>query len=178
MQGRKIIVGVTGGVAAYKSATLVSRLVQRGADVRVVMSEPAKQFVGTATFAALSGQAVMDDLFATSEPLGAHITLARDAELFCVAPATANFLAHTAGGVAGSLLTALYLCFTGPVLMAPAMNCEMWEKPAVQRNVSQLQKDGVQMIGPETGWLSCRQQGAGRMTEPDDIVSAIADALS
>ncbi len=179
MQGREIIVAVTGGIAAYKSAALVSQLVQQGAGVTVVMTEAAQEFVGRATFAALTGRPVARDVFHETEyPLGAHIQLAQRAQLLLVAPATANFLAKAAHGAADDLLGTLYLCFTGPVLVAPAMNCEMWEHPAVQRNVAQLRADGVLFVDPEEGWLSCRQRGIGRMAPPEKIAAAAAEMLS
>jgi len=175
MNGREIVVGVTGGIACYKTAALVSQLVQAGARVSVVMTESAQEFVGPATFEALSGRPVYSRVFHDAEfPLGAHIGLATRGELLCVAPATANFLAKTAHGAADDLLSTLLLAFTGPILVAPAMNTQMWSKPAVQRNVEQLRTDGVVIIDPADGWLSCRQTGAGRMAEPDAIREAIA----
>lgn len=178
MNGREILIGVTGGVAAFKTAALVSQLVQQGAAVTVVMTEAAKQFVGPATFAALTGRPVADNVFDEHPfPLGAHIQLAQRAELLCVAPVTADFLAKAAHGLADDLLSTLYLSFTGPVLFAPAMNCEMWDKAVVRRNVEQLRQDGVQFIDPEEGWLSCRQKGAGRMAAPEKILTAIQDVL-
>jgi phosphopantothenoylcysteine decarboxylase len=177
MQGREIIIGVTGGIAAYKTAALVSQLVQASAGVSVVLTRAAEEFVGPATFAALTGRPVATRIFSPDEPLGAHITLAARAQLLCVAPATANFLASAAGGLANDLLSTLYLAFTGPVLVAPAMNCEMWAKPAVQRNVDQLRADGVQIIDPEEGWLSCRTRGVGRMADPTRIYAAIEQTL-
>src|ERR1700677_2815084 len=136
MQGREIIVGVSGGVAAYKTAALVSRLVQAGAGVSVVMTQSAREFIGPATFTALTGRPIAEHVFdGQQHPLGAHIDLAAKAELLVVAPATANLMAKAAGGAADDLLSTLLLSFTGPVLLAPAMNSEMWEKPAVQRNV-------------------------------------------
>ena len=175
MANHKIIVGVSGGVAAYKSAMLVSRLVQNDYDVRVVVTPSAQKFVGDATFAALSGQGVVSNLFDPQFPLGAHIELAREYDLLCVAPATANFLAKAAGGLADDLLSTLYLCFTGPVIMAPAMNNEMWEKAAVGRNIETLKNDGVTLVGPGEGWLSCRVKGKGRMAEPDEIYDAVVN---
>ena len=124
----EVLLGVTGGVAAYKSAALASQLVQAGAGVTVVMTQSAQQFVGAATFAALTGRPVASDLFDPTVPLGAHITLAERADLFCVAPATANFMAKAAGGMADDLVSTLYLSFTGTVLLAPAMNHQMWGK--------------------------------------------------
>jgi phosphopantothenoylcysteine decarboxylase len=174
----EILIGVTGGIAAYKTAALVSDLVQSGVGVTVVMTRSAEKFIGRATFAALSGRAVATRSFESHEhPLGAHIQLARQAELLCVAPATADFLAKAAHGIADDLLSTLLLSFTGKVLMAPAMNKEMWAKPAVQRNVAQLVEDGVQMVGPGDGWQSCRERGLGRMSEVTEIAAAIRAAL-
>lgn len=178
MNGRRLLVGVTGGIAAFKTAALVSQLVQTGAHVRVVTTAAAEQFVGAATFAALSGRPVARDLFDDPQhPLGAHIELAEWAEMLVVAPATANFLAKAAHGMADDLLSTLYLAFAGPVLLAPAMNSAMWAKPAVQRNVAQLRADGVQFVDPESGWLSCRQQGTGRMASAEQIWKNIQQRL-
>lgn len=168
-----IVLAVTGGIAAYKSAILTSRLVQAGHRVRVVMTSSAEKFIGRATFRALTGQTVVSDLYDASFSLGAHIELARDYDHLIVAPATANFLAKAATGVGDDLVSTLYLCFTGQVLVAPAMNVEMWKHAAVQRNVSQLHEDGIKFVGPQAGWLSCRTQGIGRMAEPETIVEAI-----
>lgn len=179
MKDRALVIGVTGGIAAYKTAALVSQLVQAGALVEVVMTAAAEQFIGRATFEALTGRPVRRDMFHDSDqPLGPHVTLAQQADLLCVAPATANFLAKAAQGLADDLLSTLVLAFKGPMLVAPAMNCEMWAKPAVQRNVAQLRSDGVHFVDPQEGWLSCRQQGAGRMAEPDQIRAAIQRLLA
>jgi len=169
----QILIGITGGIASYKTASLVSELIQNGNQVDVVMTQAALQFIGTATFTALTGTPVATNTFDVAFPLGAHIELARKSDLLCVAPATANFLAKAANGIADDLLSTLYLCFTGPILMAPAMNNEMWEKSAVQRNVDQLRSDGVNFIEPQEGWLSCRTKGIGRMAEPTTIREAI-----
>jgi len=178
MQGREVLIGVCGGIAAYKTAALVSQLVQSGAGVQVVMTEAAGKFIGPATFEALSGRRVLRRMFDEPGcPLGPHIELAERAELLCIAPATANFLAKAASGLADDLLSTLYLSFSGKVLLAPAMNCDMWEKPAVQRNVATLRDDGAAMVGPEEGWLSCRKKGFGRMAGPETIFSAIEAAL-
>jgi phosphopantothenoylcysteine decarboxylase/phosphopantothenate--cysteine ligase len=175
----EIVVAVTGGIAAYKTAALVSQLVQGGAGVTVVMTKSAERFIGPATFAALTGRPVARETFdEASFPLGAHITLADRAELLVVAPASADFLAKAAHGLADDLLSTLYLAFGKRVLMAPAMNTAMWEQPAVQRNVAQLRSDGVQFVDPESGWLSCRQVGAGRMAAPETILAAIQDLLA
>jgi phosphopantothenoylcysteine decarboxylase len=179
MNGRELVVGVTGGVAAYKTAALVSQLVQAGAGVSAVLTASAQQFIGAATFEALTGRSVHTGVFHDPEhPLGAHISLAERGELLCVAPATANFLAKVAHGQADDLLSTLILSFTGPVVLAPAMNCEMWDKPAVQRNIEQLRQDGYILVGPDAGWLSCRQQGMGRMSAPEKILAAIVDQLN
>ncbi|MFO7903925.1 MAG: flavoprotein [Planctomycetota bacterium] len=178
MIAHEILIGVTGGIAAYKTAGLVSQLVQSGAQVSVAMTDTACQFVGPATFAALSGRPVATAVVDSDRfPKGAHIELAERAELLCVAPATASFLAKTARGHADDLLSTLYLCFTGPVLLAPAMNPDMWSKPAVQRNVRQLTDDGTQIIPPEEGWVSCGRTGPGRMAAPDQIQTRIEAAL-
>jgi phosphopantothenoylcysteine decarboxylase/phosphopantothenate--cysteine ligase len=179
MKSRELLVGVTGGIAAYKTAMLVSQLVQQGAKVTVVMTRSAEQFIGAATFAALTGRPVARESFDDAHyPLGAHIELAERGELLCVAPATANFLAKAAQGMADDLLSTLYLAFPGPVVVAPAMNNDMWAKPAVQRNVAQLRQDGVRIVDPEEGWLSCRKRGPGRMAAPETIAAAIAEALT
>jgi phosphopantothenoylcysteine decarboxylase len=175
MNGREILLGVTGGIAAYKAAALTSKLVQAGAKVRVIMTHAATQLVGPKTFEALSGRPVLLDLW--QDDGHPHLEPADNAELLCVAPATANFLAKAACGLADDLLSTLYLAFDGPVIVAPAMNTRMWQKPAVQRNVAQLRADGVILIGPEDGFLSCRHRGPGRMSEPDAIFQLIAETL-
>ncbi len=178
MNGREILIGVTGGIAAYKTAALVSKLVQDGAGVTVVLTDAAREFIGAPTFEALTGRPVPRGLFGEPEfPLGAHIEVARRANVMCVAPATANFLAKAATGMADDLLSTLYLVFDGPVIIAPAMNTQMWSKSAVQRNVDQLRADGVTIVDPDEGWLSCRDQGKGRMADPERIRSAIEAAL-
>ncbi|REJ69698.1 MAG: phosphopantothenoylcysteine decarboxylase [Planctomycetota bacterium] len=175
MQGRELLLGVAGGVAAFKAAALTSQLVQSGARVTVVMTAAAQHFIGRATFEALTGRPVHRDVFDPVDcPLGAHIELAERAELMCVAPATANFMAKAAGGLADDLLSTLYLTNPGPLLLAPAMNSDMWEKPAVQRNLAQLREDGAIIVDPESGWLSCRKTGTGRMASPETIHAAIA----
>ena len=175
---REIVVAVGGGIAAYKVAALTSSLVQEDARVTAVLTKNARRFVGAATFAALTGRPVATRSFDPARyPLGAHIELAQTADLIVVAPATADILAKAATGLADDLLSTLLLCAECPVLMAPAMNAAMWKKPAVQRNISQLTDDGVTIIPPEEGWLSCRQTGAGRMAEPVTIAAAIRATL-
>ncbi|MFM7205699.1 MAG: flavoprotein [Planctomycetaceae bacterium] len=178
VDGREIVLGVTGGVAAYKAAALTSSLVQRGAVVTAVMTAAARKFVGAATFSALTGRPVARRVFDPAYPLGAHIELAARADLLVVAPATADFLAKAAHGAADDLLCTLVLGVECPVLLAPAMNAAMWSKPAVQRNVRQLAEDGVRFVPPGTGWQSCRRQGPGRMAEPDEILAAIGAVLA
>jgi phosphopantothenoylcysteine synthetase/decarboxylase len=175
MKGRELVIGVTGGIAAYKTAALVSRLVQAGAGVSVVMTESATHLVTPKTFEALSGRAVCWDLWTCgSHP---HIELADAAELLCVAPATANLLAKAALGLADDLLSTLLLSFYKPVVLAPAMNARMWAKSAVQRNVETLRADGFQLIDPEEGYLSCGTVGVGRMASPERIFQVIAATL-
>ena len=174
---QRVVVGVSGGIAAFKSAVLVSRLVQRGLDVSVVLTDSAQQFVGAGTFAALCNRAPVTSAFDPRYPLGPHIELAFDCRLFIVAPATAHVIAGCALGLADCLLSTLYLNMECPVLFAPAMSTPMWDKPAVIRNVEQLKTDGVRMIGPESGWLTCRRVGAGRMSEPEAILAACEQFL-
>lgn len=175
MKGRELLIGVTGGIAAYKTAALVSQLVQAGAGVTVVMTRSALRLVGPKTFEALTGRPVGTRVFGPgAHP---HIELAAKADLMCIAPATANIMAKAAWGLADDLLSTLLLAFDGPMLMAPAMNTIMWEKPAVQRNVAQLRVDGVVLIDPEEGYLSCGMHGPGRMAEPEQIFRAIAERL-
>ncbi|HUT90533.1 MAG TPA: flavoprotein [Thermoguttaceae bacterium] len=175
MNGRRLVIGVTGGIAAYKTAALVSRLVQAGATVTVVMTESATRLVGPKTFEALTGRPVRTDVWGPgAHP---HIELAEEAELLCVAPATANLLAKAACGLADDLLSTLLLSFSGPIVLAPAMNSHMWNKPAVRRNVEQLRADGFLLVDPEEGYLSCGAVGVGRMASPDKIFQAIADTL-
>ncbi len=177
MKSANVVVGIAGGIAAFKVATVVSRLVQQGHHVRVALTHNAEQFVGPATFAALCNAQPVIDLFDPRFPLGAHIELAEQADLFLIAPATARVLASCASGASDDLLSTLYLACDCPVLMAPAMSSPMWDKAAVQRNVQQLQADGVSLIGPESGWLSCRKQGLGRMAEPEAILDAVSKLL-
>jgi phosphopantothenoylcysteine decarboxylase/phosphopantothenate--cysteine ligase len=173
----EFIIGVSGGIAAYKTAALVSSLVQGGYGVSVVMTRSAGKFIGPATFRALTGRPVACGGFDRHFPLGAHIELADRAELMCIAPASANILAKAACGLADDLLSTLLLSFPGPIIFAPAMNSEMWEKPAVQRNIKTLRADGFHFVDPQQGWQSCRRQGMGRMAEPAEIETAIERLL-
>jgi phosphopantothenoylcysteine decarboxylase/phosphopantothenate--cysteine ligase len=177
--GRSVLLAIGGGIAAYKSAFLCSRLVQCGYQVRVAMTESATEFVGVSALAALSGRAVGLDTFERGRfPLGAHIELAEGVDLMLVAPATANLMSKFAQGIADDLVSTLYLQVTAPVLIAPAMSSAMWDKPSVRRNVERLRADGCHFVGPESGWLSCRVSGEGRMSEPDDILKAAEELLN
>ena len=178
MSASEVLLGVTGGIAAYKAADLTSQLVQSGAGVTVVLTAAAERFIWATTFEALTGRPVYRDMFRPQEHfIGEHIGLARRADVLVVAPATADFLAKAACGMADDLLSTLVLAFTGPVVLAPAMNSDMWAKPAVQRNVSRLREDGFQFVDPGHGWLSCGVTGPGRMAEPADVLAHIRRLL-
>ncbi len=171
---KKILLGVCGGVAAYKSVELARLLKQMGAQVQVVMTESAQDFVGPQTFQAVTGfpvtQATNDASFAQSM---AHIDLSRWADMLIIAPATANFMAKMAHGMADDLLSLLCLMVKGPILVCPAMNVHMWQHPATQHNTMLLKERGVVIVGPEEGEQACGDVGAGRMREPQWIVNAI-----
>lgn len=168
----KIILGVGGGIAAYKSAELARLLMQQGHLVQAVMTEAAQRFVTPMTFAALTGRKVLTDLFAIENAID-HIGTAQENELLVVAPATADLLAKLAHGLAGDFLSTLYLAFTGPVLLAPAMNVNMWQHAATRENVETLKRRGNQVIEPGSGYLACGMTGPGRMAEPEEIAAAI-----
>lgn len=176
VRGKEVLLGVCGGIAAYKAACLTSLLVKNGAGVTVVMTDEAAKLVAPKTFEALTRRNVAFSMW-ESNLVHPHIELARQADVFCVAPATANIMAKAANGLADDLMSTTILAFDGKLLMAPAMNSVMWNKPATQRNVERLKEDGVVMLGPEVGRLSCGESGAGRMISPEEIFDAIADAL-
>jgi len=159
-----LVLGVTGSIAAYKAADLTSKLSQAGIPVQVIMTENARKLVCAQTFFTLSQRPVLTDLWTLPDWKPGHIDLADRSALLLIAPATANILAK--------------LAFGGPMILAPAMNCRMWEKPAVERNVRQLREDGFTVIDPEEGYLSCRARGPGRMASPERIFQAIADVLN
>ena len=170
LQDKSIVLGVTGGIAAYKAAELCRLLVKAGAHVQVAMTEAATHFVTPTTFQALSGRAVFVDQWDPRMPNGmAHIDLSRRADCIVVAPASADFVARVALGLADDLLTTLVLARDCPLLAAPAMNRQMWENPATRRNVATLLGDGVRILGPASGEQACGEVGAGRMLEPDEI---------
>ncbi|MGB4911053.1 MAG: bifunctional phosphopantothenoylcysteine decarboxylase/phosphopantothenate--cysteine ligase CoaBC [Candidatus Dechloromonas phosphoritropha] len=174
LQGKRIVLGVTGGIAAYKAAELVRLLGKQGAEVQVAMTEGAMHFVTATTFQALSGKPVFSDQWDARMPNAmAHIDLSRSADLILVAPASADFLARCANGFADDLLATMVLARDCPLLLAPAMNRQMWENPATQRNVMQLQADGVQFVGPASGEQACGEVGVGRMAEPAEILEEV-----
>jgi phosphopantothenoylcysteine decarboxylase / phosphopantothenate---cysteine ligase len=179
----RVALGVCGGVAAYKAAELVRRLQKEDIDVQVVMTESAREFVTPLTFAALTGQKVITQMFGT-ESAGAnvesaieHIAVAQHIDLLVVAPATANVIAKMARGVADDFLTTLYLATTAPVVVAPAMNVNMWEHPATQENIKALQARGVHVVPPEEGYLACGMTGAGRLAGVEAIAAAACARL-
>jgi len=172
--GKRIVLGVTGGIAAYKAAELVRLLGKQGANVQVAMTEGASHFVTATTFQALSGQPVYTDQWDARMPNAmAHIDLSRSADLILVVPASADFLARIVHGMADDLLATMVLARDCPLLVAPAMNRQMWEKPATQRNVTQLQADGVHILGPASGEQACGEVGAGRMLEAEEILEEV-----
>ncbi len=179
---RRVVVCVTGGIAVYKAATIVSRLAQAGADVRVIMTEPATRFVTPLTFQALSGRPVYTSPWQhieSDDPQ--HISLAASADAVVVAPCTMDCLARLATGRADDMVSLVLSAVdreTTPVLLAPAMNEVMWSQPATQRNVRMLHDDGYAFVGPAEGWQACRRVGPGRMAEPEEIVSALAGLIA
>ena len=178
LTGKRILLGLTGGIAAYKAAELTRLLVRAGADVRVAMTEAATRFVTPLTFQALSGQPVWTDLWDARVPDGmGHIELSRDRDLIVVAPASADFLAKLASGAAGDLLSTLCVARRCALLVAPAMNVEMWQNAATQRNVARLGDDGVHFAGPAAGDQACGEVGPGRMLEPPQLLAEIEALL-
>lgn len=175
--GRRVLLAVSGGVAAYKSAYLARRLVESNADVRVVITESAREFVGAQTFAAITGSQPYTELFG-QDSVSPHTELARWAELVVVAPATAATLSRLANGLSEDLLSSTLIATEAPVLLAPAMHTEMWQHPATQRNVETLRADGHHFIGPESGDLAGGDVGIGRVAEPDDVMTAIMGLLA
>ena len=179
----KIALGVSGGIAAYKSAEIVRLLQDRGIHVQVVMTRAAQEFVRPLTFAALSGEKVITDLFATDESQAnvesaiEHIAIAQTIDALVVAPATADILAKFAQGIANDFLSTLYLATTAPVIVAPAMNVNMWNHTATQANLEVLRKRGARVVEPGAGYLACGMIGVGRMAENETIVAAVLEAV-
>lgn len=180
----KIALGVTGGIAAYKAAEIVRLLQDRGIRVQVVMTRAAQEFVRPLTFAALSGEKVITSMFSSGEEQPAnidsaieHIAVAQSIDALLVAPATADVIAHFAQGIASDFLTTLYLATTAPVVVAPAMNVNMWNHPATQSNLQILRQRGVKIVEPGAGYLACGMTGPGRLAENEAIVAAVLEAL-
>ncbi len=177
LAGKQIVVGVGGGIAAFKAVELVRELQRRGAKVRVAMTASACRFVGPVTFAGLTGAPALTDLWDPRYPGEAHVELAEWADAIVVAPATANLLARAAQGMADDIVLATLSCARGPVLVAPAMHERMWRAPSTQRNVERLRADGVTLVGPVKGALANGSVGEGRMVEPNEIADAVQRAL-
>lgn len=173
LAGKRIVVGISGGIAAYKAPLVVRELMRHGAEVRVVMSENATRFVGAVTFTGLTGTPAVVDLWDATRAGEVHVELGEWADAMVVCPATMNLLARVARGHADDALTATLACMGGPVLFAPAMHTRMWKQPATQRNVSRLERDGYRFVGPVEGMLASGASGMGRMAEPADIVAAL-----
>ena len=174
-----VVLGVTGGIAAYKSAEIASQLKKQGHDVYVIMTKHATEFIAPLTFETLTNHPVVVDMFTRETPWEVeHIALAKRADVFLVAPASANFLGKYANGIADDMLTTTVLATKAPVVLAPAMNTNMWSNAIVQKNVEALKSFGVSMVGPGSGYLACGDLGQGRMSEPEEIVEAVHDALA
>src|SRR3954453_18129175 len=179
LKGREILVAVCGGIAAYKVADVVSKLVQSGAGVTVVMTREATKFITPLTFEALSGRKVRTgtfDLVDSSDPQ--HIALTERADLMLVAPATSNVIAKVAHGLCDDLISLMVCAAACPVVFAPAMNNRMWDHPIAQENVAKLKRLGYRFIGPDAGWLACRNVGSGRLSEPGKIVEEVTRMLT
>lgn len=178
LTGYEVLVGVCGGIAAYKVCEVVSSLVQRGAAVTVAMTRSARRFVGPVTFQALTGRRVLTSLWHGRDVADMqHITLTDAADLMLIAPATANIIGKIASGIADDLVSTLVIGAASPVVLVPAMNDRMWGNPIVQRNVATLTEQGYKFIGPGEGWLACGRAGPGRMAEAEEIVSVIIPML-
>jgi len=173
----KILLGVGGGIAAYKAAELARLLMQQGHEVQAVMTDAAQEFVRPLTFAALTGRKTLTNLFAIESAIE-HIAVAEEHDVLAIAPATADLIAKLAHGLAGDFLTTLYLAFTGPVVIAPAMNVNMWSHPATQANLETLRQRGHRIVEPESGYLACGMTGPGRLADPEAIAEAIGQELS
>jgi phosphopantothenoylcysteine decarboxylase/phosphopantothenate--cysteine ligase len=179
VNGKSILLIIGGGIAAYKSLDLIRRARERGASVRAVLTGSAQQFITPLSVATLCEEKVFTDLFDLKDETEiGHIRLSREADIIIIAPATANLLAHMAGGLANDLATSVLLAANKPILAAPAMNWKMWENPATQRNLARLRADGVHIVGPTEGAMACNEWGIGRMAEPLDILEAASRILA
>lgn len=178
LQGYEVLVAVCGGIAAYKTATVVSRLVQRGVGVTVAMTDAGRRFVTPLTFATLTGRRVYTGMWEAADDYDPqHLSLTEAADLFLISPATANMIGKIAHGIADDLVSTMALAAAGPVLVAPAMNTRMWQNPALQDNLRLLQNRGVLVAPPGEGWLACGAIGAGRMAEPEELLQRTAEIL-
>jgi len=182
ISGKKVLVALSGGIACYKVATLVSRLVQAGADVRVIMTDAATKFITPLTLQSLSGHPVLTSMWDHDDrPDSQHVGLARWCDVMCIAPCSADMIAKIAHGLTPDLvsLTASALPSTTPLLLAPAMNADMWQSPICQRNLSLLREllPNLSEVGPDEGWQACRTMGGGRMSEPEAIRDKIAELV-
>lgn len=176
LEGRRVLLGVTGGIAAYKAAYLARLLTDRGAEVQVIMTPAATRFIGLDSFAALTGRPVHSDVFERPEAV-LHVRLAREADVAVVAPATGNALARLALGIADDMVSSTLLEYAGPLVVAPAMHTGMWMHPATRANLDALRERGVRIVGPVEGALAAGDAGMGRMAEPQDIAAAVEEAL-
>ncbi|HWF08360.1 MAG TPA: bifunctional phosphopantothenoylcysteine decarboxylase/phosphopantothenate--cysteine ligase CoaBC [Bryobacteraceae bacterium] len=180
----RIILGVSGGIAAYKAAELTRALIRNGHEVQAVLTRAAEEFIRPLTFASLTGRKVITDLFSSASPDATlssaveHIGVAREHDMLLIAPATANVIGKLALGLADDFLSTMYLAFRGPVVVAPAMNSDMWEHPAVRANMETLRKRGHTIVDPDDGFLACGTLGPGRLAEPDSIIEAVERALT
>tara|TARA_B100000073_G_scaffold87278_1_gene68020 strand:+ start:4219 stop:5409 length:1191 start_codon:yes stop_codon:yes gene_type:complete len=177
ISGKKVVLGITGGIAAYKSVEVVRRLVEGGAHVAPIMTSGAKRFIGEVTLSALASEPVKSSLWDEDDPIP-HTTLGQEADVILVAPATARLIGTYAAGISNDLLTATLLASRAPVILCPAMHTEMWEHPAVQENIRTLQNRGVTIVAPEDGKLAGGDEGKGRLASPSAIVSAVEQALT
>ncbi|MHC4221169.1 MAG: flavoprotein [Planctomycetota bacterium] len=180
LDGVNVLLGVTGGIAAYKAVDLAAKVARAGANVKTVMTENACQLIGPKSFEAVTNSAVFTDLWGTGKKYKIdHINLADWAQIVVIVPATANIIAKIANGICDDLLsTVLCACWKKPNLIAPAMNTNMWENPALQRNINTIKDMSFQLIGPGEGFLACGKQGIGRMAEPEEILEAICQIAS
>jgi len=179
LKGRRIVVGITGSIAAYKACELVRRLKEQGAEVQTVLTEHGAAFVGEQTLLTLSGRPVLSDLFTTSERWEPeHIATGDWAEACIVAPATANVIGKVAAGIADDALTSLIMAMHCPVAFAPAMNVHMYENPIVQANIEKLKSLGYRFVEPESGYLACGYEGKGRLAGTDRLVAAVEEILA
>ena len=180
LAGKKILLGVTGGIAAYKAADLASRLAAEGAQVKTIMTDSAQKLITAKTFEAVTGGPVFTEMWSAPEEFRiGHIQLADWSDAVVIAPATADIIAKTACGICDDLLsTVMCVCWEKPILIAPAMNTRMWNNPVTQKNIAALKELKVHIVGPCSGRLACGAEGPGRMSEPEDIIAAVKKLIS